>query len=153
MLSRRPSVPCNRGRQTSLSRSTPTPPTSSSYSDTPDQPLTPNKARERNLNPCCFVSIIVESVCPRRVAVYSAPLPCLRRSLPIDHLKRAEIPPQYCLVMDNLIWRHRCWWRQRRIHKKSITRQYNITAITSAEDAGRSGESAPVSVIFCSVEV
>ena len=27
-----------------------------------------------------------------------------------------------------------------------------IYTITSAEDAGRSGESAPVSVIFCSVE-
>ena len=33
------------------------------------------------------------------------------------------------------------------------TRQYNITAITTAEDACRPGESAPVSVIFCNVEV
>ena len=32
-----------------------------SYSDTPDQPQTPNKARERNFNPRCCDWIIVES--------------------------------------------------------------------------------------------
>ena len=52
--------------------------------------------------------------------------------------------------MEILLWRHQHLWRQMRL---SITRQYNITAITTAEDAGRPGESAPVSVIFCSVEV
>ena len=34
-----------------------------------------------------------------------------------------------------------------------VVHHYNITAITTAEDVGRPGESAPVSVIFCSVEV
>ena len=49
-----------------------------------------------------------------------------------------------------LLWRHQHSWRQMRL---SITRQYNITAIKSPGDAGRSGEITPVSVIICSVEV